>query len=454
MNENKPIFPVLPDRHQDPNTLGYYAMDLLEQREDLTLDFAFLRQTEKIKKETVTTNNDITDLIDRLTPRNVPPHFNTLVGAERPAVLPEIGNDNLPLFMAGDRQGIAWTRSVFLINGQKEAQTGHNGDSDNIVNTDIAATDVLSFAYAYDGTDWDRIRTISDDADNLATGNPGHVGTMAKLLAFDGVTYDRVASTGYNADSLALPSGGLLHVKASLAANRFDNGTLDRLRTYATTTDGATTPPTGVLSTAAMNVAYNGTTWDRLRGVALNADNIAAPTLGSLQVGAFLLGFDDANFDRLRTVDDSGDLTAGNPGTLGIASKLYHFDNEANNWEHVHGVYQSTLLASAARTANTNSTDQNNTNGKGVHVHINITAWTAGSITVTIQGKDPVSGTYYTILASAALAATGLTVLRVHPGLTAVANLAANDFLPRVWRVAVTVGTADSITYSVGNAVN
>ena len=71
-------------------------------------------------------------------------------------------------------------------------------------------------------------------------------------------------------------------------------------------------------------------------------------------------------------------------------------------------------------------------------------------VTVTIQGKDPISGKYYTILASAALAAAATTVLRVYPGLVAVANLTVNDVMPRHWRVSVTVGDADSATYSIG----
>jgi hypothetical protein len=109
-----------------------------------------------------------------------------------------------------------------------------------------------------------------------------------------------------------------------------------------------------------------------------------------------------------------------------------------------------TLLASAARTATTNGTDQPNTKHRGVIVTIDATAASATpSVVFTIQGKDPLSGTYYTILASAAVTGISTTQLKVYPGITAAANAAVSDVLPTVWRVIATHADADSITYSV-----
>lgn len=105
----------------------------------------------------------------------------------------------------------------------------------------------------------------------------------------------------------------------------------------------------------------------------------------------------------------------------------------------------------AARTATTNSGDLDNGQHRGLHVVIDVTAASATpSVVFTIQGKDEVSGQYYTLLASAAITGVGTTVLRVYPGLTAAANLVANDVLPKTWRVLATHADADSITYSVG----
>jgi len=112
---------------------------------------------------------------------------------------------------------------------------------------------------------------------------------------------------------------------------------------------------------------------------------------------------------------------------------------------------QETVLASAARTASINSADFTNHNAKGVHIIINVSAIAATpSIVVTIQGKDPVSGNYYDLLVGTAITATGINVIKVYPGIGQIANGAASDLLPRIWRVSIANADADSITYSVG----
>lgn len=109
-----------------------------------------------------------------------------------------------------------------------------------------------------------------------------------------------------------------------------------------------------------------------------------------------------------------------------------------------------TVLASAARTATVTSGNLNNNGYRGLHLIIDATAAAATpSVVVTIQGYSPLGDDYYTILASAAITGTGTTILRVYPGLTAAANLVANDCLPPVWRVNAAHADADSITYSV-----
>jgi hypothetical protein len=110
-----------------------------------------------------------------------------------------------------------------------------------------------------------------------------------------------------------------------------------------------------------------------------------------------------------------------------------------------------TVLASAVRAATNNSEDLCNDYFRGVEVVIDMTAVPGvDTVTFTIQGKDPASGKYFTILATAALSAQATTVLRVYPGLTAAANATANDVLPRAWRVLATHSAGSNFTYSVG----
>lgn len=110
-----------------------------------------------------------------------------------------------------------------------------------------------------------------------------------------------------------------------------------------------------------------------------------------------------------------------------------------------------TVLASAVRSASLNSADLKNYAGRGVTLTVDVTAVPGtDTVTFTLQGKDPASGKYYTILASAAVSTTGTFQLRVYPGLTAAANLTASDVLPLDWRVAVSHSAGTNFTYSVG----
>jgi hypothetical protein len=143
------------------------------------------------------------------------------------------------------------------------------------------------------------------------------------------------------------------------------------------------------------------------------------------------------------SVGDTSHNGASNLVFNGVTNELQASNQDAN----------ATLVTLSAQGAGTvNSADIVNVNGKGINLGINTTVDSAGAYTVTLQGKDIVSGTYYTILASAAIAATGFVLLSVYPGLVAATNLVANAVLPRTWRVSVTV-TTGPITATIGASV-
>lgn len=107
---------------------------------------------------------------------------------------------------------------------------------------------------------------------------------------------------------------------------------------------------------------------------------------------------------------------------------------------------------SGAKTATPTPMDfQNSAGNRGLVVVVDTTVVPGAnpSNVVTIQGRDPISGKYYTILASAAITGVGTVILRVYPGLVAAANLTVNDVLPLEWRVIVTAGNGNSATYTV-----
>ena len=132
----------------------------------------------------------------------------------------------------------------------------------------------------------------------------------------------------------------------------------------------------------------------------------------------------------------------------------YNILFNGSTWDRQRANTEETLLASAARTATLNSADFTNYNAKGLHVVINVTAIAATpSIVPFIQGKDPISGTYYDILEGLPITTTGINIIKVYPGISAVVNVSASDLLPRTYRVRVEHGDADSITYSVAGAL-
>lgn len=304
---------------ENHNNLDHYNDEFLGGREEIYIDLKGLKRVEDESKISKKISNVLANLISRINPGGVPPYFMTVVASERPSVLSEVKEDMTPTFAASDRQGILWSRNVFLINGQKVAQTGHDGSIDNILPANIAGPDVISFGYIFDGTDWDRIRSIPDNADNLAVGNPGHVGTMAKLLGFDGTTYDRLRADQFNADALAPVANGGLIVNAVMRL--FDSGgnTFNLGRGVANNSDGlgVSTGATN-LSVSAVLRSFNGTDYDRVRSRSNTADAIATNTTGNVQTLAYNLGSNGTTFDRIKTASATNQSSAATTTLAGV----------------------------------------------------------------------------------------------------------------------------------------
>lgn len=124
---------------------------------------------------------------------------------------------------------------------------------------------------------------------------------------------------------------------------------------------------------------------------------------------------------------------------------------DANGVLLANAPYPVTVLGTGARTATATQADQTVFGAyRGIVVVLDVTIAGTGSITLSIEGKDPVSGTYRVILAGAAVTTISTNVYKVYPTITAVANSIAQDFLPSVWRVKVTANNGNTITYSVG----
>lgn len=116
------------------------------------------------------------------------------------------------------------------------------------------------------------------------------------------------------------------------------------------------------------------------------------------------------------------------------------------------GSSDAPYLSGTARTTEQTGNFIETDGYRGVRVVVDITNVHAVSpgLTFTIQGYDPTSAKWFTLLASAALGAVATTDLVVYPGCVAVANRVANAPLPERIRVDIDVADTDACTYTVG----
>lgn len=126
-----------------------------------------------------------------------------------------------------------------------------------------------------------------------------------------------------------------------------------------------------------------------------------------------------------------------------------------------------TIFASTARPAVSGSpyvsADFQNFSWKGVKVFIDETAKTStATVDCKVQGKDPVTSKYFDVVGASfpqvvSTVAPVATPLEVYPGIATSANKAVSATLPRIWRMACTVGpttgSGTSATFSLGGSL-
>ena len=123
---------------------------------------------------------------------------------------------------------------------------------------------------------------------------------------------------------------------------------------------------------------------------------------------------------------------------------------------HVNSVRDTelgTLITHTAASTGVSSPIFPTHQSRGIVVFVNVTALTGTtpSLTVTIKGCIDGSATAtYTLLASAAITATGLTVLTVYPTMAASANSVAQNSTPAFTRIDTVIGgTTPAVTATV-----
>ena len=113
------------------------------------------------------------------------------------------------------------------------------------------------------------------------------------------------------------------------------------------------------------------------------------------------------------------------------------------------------LISSASYSSTQTSSTQTNFSYRGLRIHLNVTVIGTGSLTLSIQGDDSTTSTWYTIFSnSSPIVANGFYEFSLYPGVsgTNTANyFYINDALPRSWRVSVAGpnGTTFAVAYGL-----
>ncbi len=144
------------------------------------------------------------------------------------------------------------------------------------------------------------------------------------------------------------------------------------------------------------------------------------------------------------TMAGSDGVTSGD--ILEIASGVFNgqtVDMERGNLDTI-----TIINASNVTTTQTSGT-QTNFNHTGCIVILTTTNIGTGSVTLSINGIEPVSNYVWPILTGVAVVTNTTTMYRVSPHLIAATNATAKDILPRSWQVVVTANNVNPTSYAV-----
>ncbi len=355
--------------------------------------------------------------------------------------------------------------STQLTDGALNATVRDTGSADslNVAIVDASGNQITSFSgatqYAEDtaGAPGDQVMmagVVRKDASGTLVDTDGDRSQL-QVNASGGLRVDGSAVTQpVSAASLPLPAGAAteatLATRASEATLASIDGNIDvALSTVATEVTLASVDATLTAIDGNIDVALSTRATEATLGTVATNTGTTATNTGTIvtNTGTIATNTGTTNTNLGAQADAAATTDTGTFSLIALIKRgLQSLTLIAGNGRH--GI--ATLLASAARTTTTASSDQTNPAWLGAHVIIKVTA-TGGTIalTPTIEAQDPVTTDWYPLLTGSVISSTGTSVLKIYPSLSGVSNKIAGDVLPATWRINVAHGNADSVTYSV-----
>ena len=181
---------------------------------------------------------------------------------------------------------------------------------------------------------------------------------------------------------------------------------------------------------------------------------VASGAAGNATNPVLMGGVDPSNnnafFVGVAAISDNQNLNSREVVVISAQKACNSIAANSTNFDSVRNNVDATLLASASRTTTQTSADIVTYNLQAITVTLNMTNVGTGSVTVSINGKDPASGVYYNLLTGAPNTTNGANTYFVDPAIPGVANVNAQRRLPRIIQIVVTANNANPATYSEG----
>jgi len=256
------------------------------------------------------------------------------------------------------------------------------------------------------------------------------------------------------ADDLRQPN---LTLRGNIAVEPLIVGPVGPVPTVAVVDDNAVVPAQTVALGITENYVYNTVAgaWNRASAVPDNVDGQAALTQGTQGVIARLQGWNGATYDRVRSQGDNADsVPVSANGHVAVWSHSGLFNG--TSFDRSRGNEEFEVLPSAVRAVTTVSADITIYNAVMLASVFTVTAVPGiETLTFSIEGKNPVTGLYTTIVSNAAISLAGtygiiigISAINIWTGWT-VPSTGLVTFLPRTIRVRIAHSGAGNWTYSV-----
>jgi len=285
---------------------------------------------------------------------------------------------------------------------------------------------------------------------NVATGASSTTATAAGLYRIEasGIRVLRVRCSNYTSGSFAVTGNGSVAATTDGTASTGSSGTTtanqgtpNAAGTASWPVQGAAAAGAAVAGNPVLMGVSDGTNVQTLKQSPVTTSNGSNVGLGYSSVGLVSGAGTAEPWQSVAGLTDAMGHWIGTVAPYGY---------NGLSWDRVRNNGDVTLLASGSRNTTQTSADIVTYNAHSIIVTLDMTVVGTGSVTLSINYKDPASGKYIPLLTGAAVTTNSTNMYTINPNIPAVANVSAQKDIGRVIQIVVTANNTNSATFSVG----